>query len=75
VKSAFSGLSENPWFLAILAAILVGQILIVQFGGTVFHVTPLPLRVWVILLAVTSPVLLLGELARFIARRRAPRTA
>ena len=70
-KSAFSGLNENPWFLWILAAILVGQILIVQFGGSVFHVTPLPVRVWVILTVATSAVLWLGEIGRFFARRSA----
>ena len=70
-KSGFSGLSENPWFLAILAAILVGQILIVQFGGVVFHVTPLPLHVWLVLILGTSPVLWLGEIGRYFARRAA----
>ena len=70
-RSAFRGLRESPWFLLILAAILVGQVLIVQLGGEVFHVTPLPLDVWVALVAVTSAVLWIGEAGRFLARRAA----
>jgi P-type Ca2+ transporter type 2C len=70
-KSALRGLGENRWFLLILAAILVGQVLIVQLGGAVFHVTPLPLPVWVVLVAATSAVLWIGEAGRFLARRAA----
>jgi Ca2+-transporting ATPase len=70
-RSAFHGIGANPWFLLILAAILVGQVLIVQLGGGVFHVTPLPLQVWAVLLAGTSAVLWIGEAGRFMARRSA----
>ena len=70
-RSAFHGLGQNPWFLLILAAILVGQVLIVQLGGEVFHVTPLPLEVWAVLVAATSAVLWIGEAGRFLARRAA----
>jgi Ca2+-transporting ATPase len=70
-RSAFHGIGDNPWFLLILAAILVGQVLIVQFGGGVFHVTPLPLGVWAVLVAGTSAVLWIGEAGRFLARRAA----
>jgi Ca2+-transporting ATPase len=69
--SALRGLGENPWFVAILGVILVGQVLIVQFGGEVFHVTPLPLPVWAVLVAGTSAVLWIGEAGRFLARRAA----
>jgi Ca2+-transporting ATPase len=71
-RSAFQGVADNPWFLLILAAILVGQVLIVQLGGGVFRVTPLPLEVWVVLVASTSAVLWIGEAGRFLARRAAP---
>ncbi|HLL48443.1 MAG TPA: cation-translocating P-type ATPase, partial [Longimicrobiaceae bacterium] len=70
-RSAFHKIGDNPWFLLILAAILVGQVLIVQFGGGVFHVTPLPLEVWAVLVAGTSAVLWIGEAGRFLARRAA----
>lgn len=68
-RSAFHAIGANPWFLLILAAILAGQVLIVQLGGGVFHVTPLPLEVWAVLLAATSAVLWIGEAGRFLARR------
>jgi Ca2+-transporting ATPase len=70
-RSAFHGVGRNPWFLVILAAILVGQVLIVQLGGEVFHVVPLPLEVWAALVAGTSAVLWIGEAGRFLARRAA----
>ncbi|MBV9122430.1 MAG: cation-translocating P-type ATPase, partial [Planctomycetes bacterium] len=38
--SGFQGLFRNPIFLAIIAVIVVGQVLIVTFGGTVFQVEP-----------------------------------
>jgi Ca2+-transporting ATPase len=67
-KSAFSGVTENPYFLSISAAILVGQILIVSFGGEAFRVVPLGLETWVKMLVATSFVLWFGEIARFFMR-------
>ncbi|RYX81493.1 calcium-translocating P-type ATPase, PMCA-type [bacterium] len=74
-KSAFSGITENPYFLSISAAILVGQILIVTFGGIAFRVVPLSVQTWVMLIASTSLVLWVGEIARVIARAGAPKEA
>lgn len=54
-------------FLTIVAVILVGQVLIVSFGGQCFDVTPLRPSDWFIALAATSPVLWIGELWRFIS--------
>ncbi len=62
----FKGCGE---FLMVAAAILVGQILIVNFGGRFFNTVPLRLSDWVIILAVTSPVLWVGELYRILRRR------
>lgn len=73
-RSAFSGIFENPYFLSVCAIILVGQILIVTFGGQAFRVVPLDAMMWIKLLAVTSLVLWVGEIARFIARMSAPKT-
>jgi Ca2+-transporting ATPase len=58
-------LGNNPSFLLISLTILIGQILIVQFGGTVFRTVPLSIGDWIGLLAVTSLVLWIGELVRF----------
>lgn len=59
-QAAMFGFSENPWFFLIAGIILVGQVLIVQFGGTVFRTVPLAMMDWVWLLSITSPVLLFG---------------
>ncbi len=66
--SVFPTLGNNPSFLLIAAAILVGQVLIVQFGGGVFRTVPLSLTDWLVLLAATSVVLVVGEVARLINR-------
>ncbi len=70
VKSAFSGLFENKAFLGIAAIILIGQILIVQFGGDIFRTVPLTLSDWVGIIAATSIVLWVGEIWRALQRRK-----
>ena len=65
--SAFNlkGCSEFD-FIALV--ILIGQILIVTFGGEMFNVTPLKVVDWVIIIAVTSLVLWVGELFRLFKK-------
>ena len=53
-------------FLLIAAIILAGQVAIVTFGGKMFSVTPLSVADWVVMIALTSLVMILGELARFV---------
>ena len=53
-------------FLWIVLAILVGQFLIVTYGGTMFNVTPLSLADWGWILLITSPVLLVADIVRFV---------
>jgi Ca2+-transporting ATPase len=74
-RSALAGLFQNKAFLFIASVILFGQILLVQFGGDVFRTTPLGVVDWVIILAATSPVLLVGELIRWRARKAEPAVA
>ena len=74
-KSAFSGIFENPYFLSISAAILVGQILIVTFAGQAFRVVPLSVSTWITLIVATSLVLWIGEILRFMARQSTGRIA
>ena len=69
-RSAFCGLGREGGFLAVAALIVVGQVLIVSFGGEVFRVTPLSLRDWGLIAAGTSPVLWIGELLRRTGRKR-----
>jgi Ca2+-transporting ATPase len=71
--SAFSGIRENRAFLWIALAILIGTILIVQFGGEIFRTVPLTLTDWLVIIAATSPVLLLGEIIRFMRGRQQPK--
>lgn len=71
-RSAFTGLGENKLFLFIALAILGGQVLTVQFGGAVFRTEPLSLFDWILIVACTSPVMLLGEMSR-LARRSSGR--
>ena len=64
-------LFANRSFLFILAIILIGQVLATQFGGDIFRTVPLSLSEWLIIAAVTSPVLIIGEIVRLIGRIRA----
>ncbi len=73
VNSAFSGLFENRAFLGIAAVIFIGQVLIVQFGGDIFRTVPLTLGDWVAIVASTSVVLWVGEVWRYIQRRKLAR--
>ncbi len=66
--SAFTGLSKSYGMEFIALAILVGQFLIVQFGGAVFRTTPLRWQTWLIIIALSFLVLLGGELVRWIQR-------
>ena len=59
--SVFHKIRDNKMFLAIAAAIVLGQFLIVQFGGEVFRTVPLSLADWMWIIAGTSMVLWLGS--------------
>ncbi|MEG1587427.1 MAG: cation-translocating P-type ATPase, partial [Bacteroidales bacterium] len=67
--SAFYQMRESmSGFGLVLLLILIGQILIVSFGGTMFQVTPLRWTDWVWAILFTSPVLWLGEIYRAFER-------
>ena len=71
--SAFHNAEDSRVFFAIVAVILVGQVLIVQFGGRMFDVSPLSLSEWLGIIGCTSIVMWLGELYHWVRRlRRAP---
>ena len=55
-------------FLFIAAVILVGQILIVSFGGRFFNVVPLSVIDWIIIIGVTSLVIWIGEFIRLFIK-------
>jgi Ca2+-transporting ATPase len=67
-KSAFHNLSQSIGFVVVLFLILIGQILIVQYGGLIFRTIPLSLKDWLFIIGTTSVVLWIGELGRWIKR-------
>lgn len=68
-KSAFSNMNDSKGFIIVAFIILIGQIIIVTFGGEVFRTVPLQLRDWLIILGSTSLVLWIGELSRLIGKK------
>ncbi len=73
--SAFKGMGENKQFVSIAAAIFIGTVLIIQFGGDIFRTTPLSLIDWLLVIGLTSPVVLLGEFLRYSRDLRARNAA
>lgn len=67
--SALGHLSKSYILVGVAALILIGQFIIVQFGGDVFRTTPLDAKTWGILLVATSPVLWVGEILRLIQKK------
>ncbi|MCA9032031.1 MAG: cation transporting ATPase C-terminal domain-containing protein, partial [Planctomycetaceae bacterium] len=70
-QSALNGFWNNQGFLFIAAAIFVGQIFIVQFGGELFRTVPLSLTDWVTITVATSLVLWIGEVWRLMTNNSA----
>jgi Ca2+-transporting ATPase len=64
----FSKTSFSASFYLIALVILVTQILIVNYLGNFFDVAPLSFTDWIIIIAATSPVLLLPELVRALRK-------
>lgn len=56
-------------FIGIASVILIGQVIIVTFGGQMFSVDPLTPLEWLVCFVVTSPVLWVGEILRLGQRR------
>ncbi|MDR1755890.1 MAG: calcium-translocating P-type ATPase, PMCA-type [Culturomica sp.] len=65
-ESAFKGLGKSTGFLIVMPIILIGQYLIVTFGGEAFRTVPLSWADWGILFACTSSVLWIGEIVRLL---------
>ena len=67
--SAFKGLGENKSFLLVCLIIVIGQFLIVTFGGKMFNVVPLTAESWGVIIASTSLVLWVEEVLRLFTRK------
>ena len=61
--SGLRGVAGNPWFIAIVVAIVVGQVMIVNLGGVIFNTQPLGWE-WLWISIATASVLGVGELTR-----------
>ena len=68
--SVFTCLKGCREFFLILAAIGIGQVLIVEFGGEVFRTVPLTGREWASVIGFTSLLAVGGEAVRAIRRKR-----
>ena len=66
--SAFRRLWACEGFVFVLLFVLVGQWLIVTFGGKMFRTVPLSWQTWAAIIAGTSLVLWVGEIYRWIQR-------
>ena len=53
-----------------LLIIVLGQVLIVTFGGEMFNVVPLPFGDWVRIIVGTSVILWVGELVRWVRKMK-----
>lgn len=61
-RHVFSGIRKCKSFLGVVLQIVCGQILITTFGGSMFHAAPLPISEWLLIAALSVPILLLGEM-------------
>lgn len=67
-RSAFRHFLQDKGMQLVLLLVLVGQWLIVTFGGEMFRTQPLSLKEWAIIIGSTSLVLWAGELYRAVRR-------
>ena len=58
--------SYSQGFIWIVLVILLGQILIVSFAGSMFNVAPLNASDWGWILLITSPVLIIADIIRYL---------
>ena len=72
-RTAFRHFLKDKGMILVLALVLVGQWLIVTFGGEMFRTVPLSLTEWLVIIGATSIVLWVGEIWRAFKRLLAKR--
>ncbi len=72
-RTAFRHFLKDKGMILVLALVLVGQWLIVTFGGEMFRTVPLSLTEWLVIIGTTSIVLWVGEIWRAFKRLLAKR--
>ena len=68
--SVFKDARQAIGMVSVAGIILIGQIIIVEFGGKVFRTVPLTWAEWLIIISSTSIVLWVGEIWRWIKRMK-----
>ncbi|MCD4785461.1 MAG: calcium-translocating P-type ATPase, PMCA-type [Candidatus Eremiobacteraeota bacterium] len=66
-QSPFKNLTGNRMFLIIITIIVISQVVMVYFGGQLFRTVPIDLISWIKIILLTSTVIPMGYLARYIA--------
>lgn len=66
--TAFRHFLKDKGMILVLVLVLVGQWIIVTFGGEMFRTTPLSLHKWLLIIGSTSVVIWAGELWRTFKR-------
>ena len=72
-RTAFRHFLKDKGMILVLALVLVGQWLIVTFGGEMFRTVPLSLTEWLVIIGATSIILWVGEIWRAFKRLLAKR--
>ena len=72
-RTAFRHFLKDKGMILVLVLVLVGQWLIVTFGGEMFRTVPLSLTEWLVIIGATSIILWVGEIWRAFKRLLAKR--
>ena len=67
-RSAFHNVSASRTFFLVAAVILFGQVFIVQVAYRLFHIEPINLGKWLLIVGGTSLVMLAGELVHQVRK-------
>ena len=69
-RNLFRGLSKNKLFMLIAVGIIVGAVLLVQFGGALFHTEPLGLIQWAAVVILSLIIVPVDIVRKTIEKRR-----
>ena len=74
-QSIFRNLFGNKLMLGAFAAVFVLQIIITQFGGTLYRTVPLEFNMWLKILGIALTVVIPSEIVKLLARIKERRLA